>query len=50
MFVLNIFTADLNFISKRAPKSAVCTHDDILQCPPQNIVPKILGVGIHYPF
>ena len=50
VFVLNVFIADLNFISKCAPKRAAYTHDDILQCPFENIGPKTLGVGVHYTF
>lgn len=50
VFVLNVFTADLNFIPKYAPKITAYTHDDILQCPHQNIGPKTLGVGVHYTF
>ena len=46
VFVLNVFTADLNFIPECAPKIIVYTHDDILQCPPQNVGPKTLGVGV----
>lgn len=49
VFVLNVFTADLNYISKRAPKSTAYTHDDIFQCPPQNIGPKTLSFSVHYP-
>jgi hypothetical protein len=30
VFVLNVFTADLNFIPKCAPKITAYTHDDIL--------------------
>jgi hypothetical protein len=45
-----MFIADLNFISKCAPKNTAYTHDDNLQCPPESIGPKTLGVGVHYTF
>lgn len=50
VFLLNVFTADMNFIPKYAPKITAYTHDDVLQCPPQNVGPKTLDVGVHYTF
>jgi hypothetical protein len=50
VYLLKISTADLHFILQRAQNNTAYTHKDILQCLPQNIGAKTLGVCAHFGF